>query len=58
MARYVILRIAEEVTQALNISLNQHLIPWARVGEPRTDTQDLATGTKLWAWLEDQVKDM
>jgi len=37
---------------------HKHLIPWARIGEPRTDSQDPETGKKLWAWLEDQVKDV
>jgi NAD(P)-dependent dehydrogenase (short-subunit alcohol dehydrogenase family) len=36
----------------------KYLIPWARVGSAREDTQDLATGKELWAWLEEQVKDV
>ncbi|KAI5117265.1 hypothetical protein M0805_000996 [Coniferiporia weirii] len=36
----------------------KYLIPWARVGEPRKDTQDPETGVKLWDWLEEQVKDV
>ncbi|KAJ7226766.1 NAD-P-binding protein [Mycena pura] len=33
----------------------KYLIPWARVGEPRTDTQDAKVGEELWTWLEEQV---
>ena len=36
----------------------KYLIPWARLGEPRADTQDLKLGRELWEWCEDQVKDM
>ncbi|KAI5115554.1 hypothetical protein M0805_001883 [Coniferiporia weirii] len=36
----------------------KYLIPWARLGEPRKDTQDPETGVKLWEWLEEQVKDV
>jgi len=36
----------------------KYLIPWARIGSPREDTQDAATGRQLWAWLEEQVKDI
>ncbi|KAF8883526.1 NAD-P-binding protein [Infundibulicybe gibba] len=31
------------------------LIPWARVGTPRADSQDPKIGRELWAWLEEQV---
>ncbi|KAG8695229.1 hypothetical protein FRC08_007957 [Ceratobasidium sp. 394] len=34
----------------------KYLIPWARVFEARSDTQDEEAGQKLWAWLEEQVK--
>jgi retinol dehydrogenase-12 len=33
----------------------QYLVPWARVGTPRADTQDPQLGKELWAWLEEQV---
>ncbi|KZP21940.1 NAD-P-binding protein [Athelia psychrophila] len=37
----------------------QFLIPWARASkEPLEEMQDLALGAKLWAWLEDQVKNV
>ncbi|KAH8115062.1 NAD-binding protein [Phellopilus nigrolimitatus] len=36
----------------------KYLIPWARLGEPRADTQDPKTGEQLWDWLEEQVKDV
>ncbi|KAF9233605.1 hypothetical protein BU15DRAFT_53650 [Melanogaster broomeanus] len=37
-------------------SLNgKYLIPWARIGEPRPDTQDPQLGKELWTWLEEQV---
>ncbi|KIJ61747.1 hypothetical protein HYDPIDRAFT_159026 [Hydnomerulius pinastri MD-312] len=33
----------------------KYLVPWARLGEPRADTQDEQLGKELWAWLEEQV---
>ncbi|KAG6374027.1 hypothetical protein JVT61DRAFT_4665 [Boletus reticuloceps] len=33
----------------------QYLVPWARVGTPRADTQDPQLGKELWTWLEEQV---
>lgn len=36
----------------------KYLIPWARMGEPRADTQDLKTGVNLWEWYEEQVGDI
>ncbi|KAF9233596.1 hypothetical protein BU15DRAFT_79947 [Melanogaster broomeanus] len=37
-------------------SLNgKYLIPWARIGSPRADTQDPQLGKELWTWLEKQV---
>ncbi|EIM86317.1 NAD-P-binding protein [Stereum hirsutum FP-91666 SS1] len=33
----------------------KYLIPWARLGKARTDTQDPKRGEELWAWLEEQV---
>ncbi|KAF8438352.1 hypothetical protein L210DRAFT_3543643 [Boletus edulis BED1] len=40
-------------------SLNgKYLIPWARIGNPRPDTQDSEVGKKLWEYLEEQVKDV
>ena len=38
--------------------LVKYLIPWARVGSPRADTQDPQQGLELWNWLEEQVKDV
>ncbi|KAG8743396.1 hypothetical protein FRC10_012122 [Ceratobasidium sp. 414] len=32
-----------------------YLIPWARLSDPRADTQDEEAARKLWTWLE-QVK--
>ncbi|KZT54673.1 NAD(P)-binding protein [Calocera cornea HHB12733] len=38
-------------------SLNgQYLIPWARVGKARADTEDPVTGKALWEWIEEQGK--
>ncbi len=34
----------------------QYMIPWARVGEARKETNDPKVGAELWAWLESQVK--
>ncbi|KAH7911148.1 hypothetical protein BJ138DRAFT_1151409 [Hygrophoropsis aurantiaca] len=40
-------------------SLNgKYLVPWARIGEPRADTQDLQLGRELWTWLEEQVQNV
>ncbi|KAJ7186818.1 NAD-P-binding protein [Mycena filopes] len=34
----------------------KYLIPWARLGKPRRDTQDPAIGEQLWTWLNEQVE--
>ncbi|KAJ6453258.1 NAD-P-binding protein [Mycena vitilis] len=34
----------------------KYLRPWARLGEPRIDTQYRALGKDLWAWLDYQVE--
>ncbi|KAG2127571.1 uncharacterized protein EDB93DRAFT_1096508 [Suillus bovinus] len=40
-------------------SLNgKYLVPWARVKQPRQETQDPQLGKALWDWLEEQVKDV
>lgn len=39
-------------------TLLQYLIPWARVGSAREDTQDPDIGRELWTWLEEQVNDV
>ncbi|KZT06459.1 NAD-P-binding protein [Laetiporus sulphureus 93-53] len=36
----------------------KYLIPWARVGKAKPETDNLELGQKLWAWLEEQVKDL
>lgn len=36
----------------------QYMIPWARVGDARKETNDPKVGKELWAWLEAQVKDL
>ena len=36
----------------------QYLVPWARLGTAREETQDAQLGKKLWAWLERQVRDV
>ncbi|OCH84893.1 NAD-P-binding protein [Obba rivulosa] len=36
----------------------KYLIPWARVGAARKETDDPLTGQKLWTWLEEQVADL
>ncbi|KAI0920757.1 hypothetical protein AcW1_005064 [Taiwanofungus camphoratus] len=36
----------------------KYCIPWARVGIARAETDDPELGRRLWAWLEDQVKDL
>ncbi|OAX33475.1 NAD(P)-binding protein [Rhizopogon vinicolor AM-OR11-026] len=46
-------------TTADGAKLNgKYLIPWARIGDPRADTQDPQQGKELWNWLEEQVKDV
>ncbi|OJA21275.1 hypothetical protein AZE42_10593 [Rhizopogon vesiculosus] len=46
-------------TTAEGAKLNgKYLIPWARIGDPREDTQDPQQGHELWNWLEEQVKDV
>ncbi|KAG9309544.1 hypothetical protein JVU11DRAFT_10522 [Chiua virens] len=36
----------------------KYLVPWARVGTPLQETQELELGKALWDWLEEQVKDV
>lgn len=36
----------------------QYFIPWARVGEPRADTQDPQIGKELWSYMEEQVANL
>ncbi|KAH7927977.1 NAD(P)-binding protein [Leucogyrophana mollusca] len=36
----------------------KYLVPWARVGAPRADTQDPQLGKELWTWLEEQVQNV
>ncbi|KAG8214988.1 hypothetical protein J3R82DRAFT_8391 [Butyriboletus roseoflavus] len=36
----------------------KYLVPWARVGRPLEETQNLELGKKLWDWLDEQVKDV
>ncbi|KAI6121324.1 hypothetical protein F5141DRAFT_1258230 [Pisolithus sp. B1] len=36
----------------------QYFIPWARVGEPRADTQDPHIGKELWSYMEEQVANL
>ncbi|KAH7882119.1 hypothetical protein F5I97DRAFT_1939585 [Phlebopus sp. FC_14] len=33
----------------------KYLIPWARLGKPRSDTLDPKLGKELWTWMEEQV---
>ena len=35
----------------------QYLVPWARLGTAKEETQDARLGKKLWAWMEAQVRD-
>jgi len=35
----------------------KYLIPWAREGEARPETQDPQLGEKLWAWLETETEE-
>ncbi|KAJ6552934.1 NAD-P-binding protein [Mycena capillaripes] len=35
----------------------KYIRPWARLGEPRRDTQYRALGKDLWTWLEEQLGD-
>ncbi|OJT10959.1 hypothetical protein TRAPUB_12521 [Trametes pubescens] len=36
----------------------EYLVPWARVGEARKEAKEAALGKKLWAWMEEQVRDI
>lgn len=38
--------------------VTQYLVPWARVGEARKEARDAGLGKKLWAWMEEQVRDV
>ncbi|KZV84369.1 NAD(P)-binding protein [Exidia glandulosa HHB12029] len=36
----------------------KYLIPYARLGRPNPKADDVRTGTDLWKWLEEQVKEL
>lgn len=36
----------------------QYLIPWAREGLAKKETDNVELGRTLWIWLEDAVKDV
>ncbi|KAH9895862.1 NAD-P-binding protein [Cubamyces lactineus] len=36
----------------------EYLIPWARVGRARKETENPEIGRKLWEWLENEVKNV
>ncbi|KAJ7485599.1 NAD-P-binding protein [Mycena latifolia] len=48
---------AGTMPKALELS-GQYMIPWARVGKAHKDTDDREQAAKLWAWLDEQVKDL
>ncbi|KAF9468492.1 NAD(P)-binding protein [Collybia nuda] len=46
-------------TSAEGGNLNgKYLIPWARIGKPKTSSTDPELGKQLWKWLEDQVENI
>ncbi|KAG5652904.1 hypothetical protein H0H81_003165 [Sphagnurus paluster] len=47
-------RITEEICSQV---LVKFLIPWARIGLPRHETEDPQLGKDLWDWLEEQIED-
>jgi hypothetical protein len=57
-ARYLSLLITlmEVCTDALTDYGFQYLIPWARVGPARKDSQTPEIGKELWTWMEEQVE--
>ncbi|RPD78174.1 NAD(P)-binding protein [Lentinus tigrinus ALCF2SS1-7] len=36
----------------------EYLIPWARLGSAREETQDAQLGKKLWAWMENAIREL
>jgi retinol dehydrogenase 12 len=36
----------------------QYLVPWARYGKVNPVAEDISLGKELWAWLEEQIKDL
>ncbi|KAI0718979.1 NAD(P)-binding protein [Cerioporus squamosus] len=36
----------------------EYLIPWARLGTAREETQDAQLGKKLWAWMENAIREV
>jgi len=34
----------------------QYLVPWARIGAAREDSQSPEIGKQLWTWMEEQVE--
>jgi len=34
----------------------QYIVPWARIGTPKSSARDPKVGAKLWDWMTEQVK--
>ena len=54
MAKYVAFT-SDNLGRLTEHLLFQYLIPWARVGKPRSDVLDEKLGDDLWNWLEEQT---
>ncbi|KAJ7641841.1 hypothetical protein FB45DRAFT_1054248 [Roridomyces roridus] len=48
---------AATMPEALKLN-GKYMLPWARVGNPHPATAEPEFGTKLWDWVEEQVKDV
>ena len=56
-ARYLsLLMYPHGSTDALTYHGFQYLVPWARVGPAREDSQTPEIGKELWTWMEEQVE--
>ena len=53
VSRFPYLR--EYTTTLMSIDL-QYLIPWARMGEAKKETENTVLAQKLWDWLAEQAQ--
>ena len=58
-ARYACgIHLCGQMCRTVLTQMVQYLIPWARVGRAKKETEDPEIGRKLWEWLENEVKNV
>lgn len=46
-----------ETILLVDVLVQQYMIPWARLGKVKKETNDVESAKALWDWLEEQVKE-